>query len=138
MFRGHLVWGEMFTGRLVGGRLVKASLDPLWLSSLPMPVSLILNRKEKWNPPPSSPLVATSHSGCLHLALMLLLVGTPLAGSVDPTDALSLACLLLLVLCGYTQNPPKASNPHPFCLLDVACPSDATSLRSFGMKSSFF
>jgi hypothetical protein len=25
MFRGHLVWGEMFTGRLVGGRLVKAS-----------------------------------------------------------------------------------------------------------------
>jgi hypothetical protein len=27
MFRGHLVWGEMFTGRLVGGRLVKASVD---------------------------------------------------------------------------------------------------------------
>jgi hypothetical protein len=25
MFRGHLVWGEMFTGHLVGGRLVKAS-----------------------------------------------------------------------------------------------------------------
>jgi predicted acyltransferase (DUF342 family) len=25
MFRGHLVWGKMFMGRLVGGRLVKAS-----------------------------------------------------------------------------------------------------------------
>ncbi len=25
MFRGHLVWGKMFTGRLVGGCLVKAS-----------------------------------------------------------------------------------------------------------------
>ncbi len=25
MFRGHLVWGKMFTGCLVGGRLVKAS-----------------------------------------------------------------------------------------------------------------